>query len=595
MLPQIFSKKTKTKLSLEEKERIAVSSVKGKKAIFKNYIYSILTSTFTALSFIFAGKAIASFITDIYLPQIGESSIDLSVDSFHTIKLFLFLSIIFSIFALILPYIQNVSSRNMAVKEENYLRKKLLEHLFDLGPTGLPESKTGAMLSTIIDGSEKVSYYLQTFFGQVFASFSVPLIVVILISIFIDPISALVLLLCIPLVPLIVGLFQRAFRKVSSKSRNARVRLAGQYLEAIQGIVTLRLLNAHKIKEEELAEYGESNRKAIMDLLASNQLIIFVVDAVFSLFAVTMTTFLATYRLSSGSITFDSAIALILVSIIFMEPLDQAAAFFYVGMGGMASKRKIQEIFRMKTYKDSKNQKNINNTNVLLADNTIIKVDNLSFKYNENSHFNIIDNVSFEIKQGEKVAIVGSSGNGKSTLIKILKGYLLPNVGIANINNIILNKENIDIVRTQSAYVSQSTWLFNMSIEENLRLAAPNANETQIWKALEQAHIADEIRSLPENIKTIVGEQGISISGGQAQRLSLARAFLSDRPILILDEPTSQIDLISEEKILDSIRNIPSNKTLVMVTHRPNSLGSVDKIFRLEKGQIKVDSLGEDK
>ncbi len=598
MLPQIFSKKTKKeKLSEEDKIRIAVSSSKGKIHIVQNYILSSLGTICTALAFIFSGKTIGIYILNYYsnakdltLPTVflGNTSADASI------KIYLYLALVFSILALVLPLFQNLSARNLAVQEESWLRKKILSHLFDLGGMEIPENKTGAILSTIVDGSEKVSYYLQTFYGQVFASFSVPVFTVVLISVFIDPISGITLLLCIPLIPLIVGMAQKLFRKVSSKSRNARVRLAGQYLEAIQGIVTLRLLNAHKVKESELAEYGENNRKAIMSLLASNQLIIFVVDAVFSLFSVTITTFLATYRLYTGSIAIDSAIALILVSIVFMEPLDQAAAFFYVGMGGMASKRKIQEIFRMKTYKDLDHESNsymIYNIMYHKDDNKVVSVNNLSFKYNVFSNKNILDNLTFDVYKGEKIAIVGPSGNGKSTLIKILKGYLLPTQGSVIVKNIPLGLENIDIVRQNSAFVSQSTWLFNMSIKDNLLLSKPNASEEQIWDALEKAYIASEIKSLPMGLDTIVGEQGISISGGQAQRLSIARAFLSDRDILIFDEPTSQIDLISEKKILESIRNIPRDKTLIMVTHRPNNLGSVNRIFHIENAKLRIETV----
>ena len=189
--------------------------------------------------------------------------------------------------------------------------------------------------------------------------------------------------------------------------------------------------------------------------------------------------------------------------------------------------------------------------------------------------------VSFAINQGERVAIVGPSGQGKSTLLSLLKGDLRPQAG-----GVVVAGETGDGLRAASASVAQTTWLFSGTIADNLRIARADATEEQMWEALERAHVADEIRRFPLGLDTELGEQGLGISGGQAQRISLARAIVSGRRVVLLDEPTSHVDLASEREILAAITGLGREYTLVMVTHRTSSLRHMDRVLRVEHGEI---------
>ena len=195
--------------------------------------------------------------------------------------------------------------------------------------------------------------------------------------------------------------------------------------------------------------------------------------------------------------------------------------------------------------------------------------------------------VDLEVPAGRRLAVVGPSGAGKSTLLALLAGDLLPTSGTVSINGTRSSAATADEVRGASALVTQSTWLFTGTIADNLRLADPDATPERMWWALEAANLADEVRAMSQGLETAVGERGMSLSGGQAQRLSLARAFLADRPLLLLDEPTSQVDLASEAQIVEAIERLAEGRTVVTVSHRAGALTACDRVVTVENGGLR--------
>lgn len=199
----------------------------------------------------------------------------------------------------------------------------------------------------------------------------------------------------------------------------------------------------------------------------------------------------------------------------------------------------------------------------------------------------MLTDVDLEVPAGQRLAVVGPSGAGKSTLLALLAGDLLPTSGTVSINGTRSSVATADEVRGASALVTQSTWLFTGTIADNLRLADPDATPERMWWALEAANLADEVRAMPQGLETAVGERGMSLSGGQAQRLSLARAFLADRPLLLLDEPTSQVDLASEAQIVEAIERLAEGRTVVTVSHRAGALTACDRVVTVENGGLR--------
>ncbi|AOZ72214.1 hypothetical protein BK816_01990 [Boudabousia tangfeifanii] len=462
------------------------------------------------------------------------------------------------------------------------------------------EEREGATLNLLTDGLERYTLYRQTFLPQIFSALAIPLLVVLWVLVRYDWLSGLILALAIPLIPLLVGGFLKVMRKVSSASRKERNNLAGAYLDAIKGMETLQYLAASARVAQQLAERGERNRQAIMRLLAGNQLVLFVVDLSFSLFMVAGATGLAIWRYSGGHLSATHAVALVFLSIFLLEPMDQVGAFFYVAMGGIAAGRGLNR-FWLQAEDGATLQHGTAGAQALRqlsqgqqpsigpsvtsnaretretagAASASISGHQVSFAYPQSGP--VLNKLDFSVPPKSRIAVVGPSGAGKSTFLKLLSGQLSPSEGEISLQS---QSASAFALSQASAPVAQTTWLFATTIRQNLLLVAPQASEAELWSALEKVQLADEVKAFPSGLDTEIGEQGMGLSGGQAQRLSLARALLSGREILLLDEPTSAVDLVAEEQIRDVLAGI-SDRTMVMVTHRAGLLPGVDQVWEV--------------
>ena len=472
-------------------------------------------------------------------------------------------------------------ARFSAITEEAHLRRLTLAHLLGLGPARAADVRSGATASLLTDGAERVALYRQTFLAPTLAAAAAPLLVLIELAVVVDVVPALVLAAAVIMVPAFIVWCHSRLRASSSDSRRARMRLAAEYLDAIQGLRTLTLARAAERTSARLRLEGESNRRAVMGLLAGNQLVILLTDGLFSLFLITAAAGLALLRLSTGVIDVGDALAIVLTSYVLLEPLAHVGAFFYVGMGGMANQRAIRRILS-RPLPHSTTSPGARTSPAATAQSSIV-LDDVEATWGADP---VLEGVDLSVRRGESLAIVGPSGAGKSTLMAVLAGNLLPSSGSVRVEGTELSAVTQDEVRSASALVAQTTWLFTGTIADNLRLAQPYATPSQMWQALEVARLDKEVALMPEGLETQVGEAGLGLSGGQAQRLSLARAFLADRPVLLLDEPTSQVDLASEAAIVKSIEQLARGRTVVTISHRAGALTAVDRTVRVEAGAV---------
>ena len=472
-------------------------------------------------------------------------------------------------------------ARSSALTEETHLRRLTLAHLLGLGPARAADVRSGATASLLTDGAERVALYRQTFLAPTLAAAAAPLLVLIELATAVDVVPALVLGLTVVVVPAFIALAHSRLRASSSGSRQARTRLAAEYLDAIQGLRTLTLARAAERTSARLRLAGETNRRAVMGLLAGNQLVILLTDGLFSLFLITVAAGLALVRLSTGAIDVSDALAITLTSYVLLEPLDHVGAFFYVGMAGMANQRAIRRILSRPLPRSTARPGATVSTPT--AAQSSIVLDDVEAAWDADP---VLEGVNLSVRRGESLAVVGPSGAGKSTLMAVLAGDLLPSGGSVRVEGTELSAATQDEVRSASALVAQTTWLFTGTIADNLRLAQPYATPSQMWQALEVARLDKEVALMPEGLETQVGEAGLGLSGGQAQRLSLARAVLADRPVLLLDEPTSQVDLASEAAIVKSIEQLARGRTVVTISHRAGALTAVDRTVRVEAGAV---------
>ena len=472
-------------------------------------------------------------------------------------------------------------ARFSALTEEAHLRRLTLAHLLGLGPARAADVRSGATVSLLTDGAERVAHYRQTFLAPTLAAAAAPLLVLLELAALVDVVPALVLAAAVVVVPAFIAWCHSRLRASSSESRRARMRLAAEYLDAIQGLPTLTLARAAERTSARLRLEGESNRRAVMGLLAGNQLVILLTDGLFSLFLITVAVGLALVRLSTGAIDVSDALAIVLTSYVLLEPLDHVGAFFYVGMAGMANQRAIRRILSRPLPRSTARPRAAASSPA--AAQASIVLDDVEAAWDADP---VLEGVNLSVRRGESLAVVGPSGAGKSTLMAVLAGDLLPSGGSVRLEGTELSAATQDEVRSASALVAQTTWLFTGTIADNLRLAQPYATPSQMWQALEVARLDKEVALMPEGLETQVGEAGLGLSGGQAQRLSLARAFLADRPVLLLDEPTSQVDLASEAAIVESLEQLARGRTVVTISHRVGALTTADRTVRVEAGAV---------
>lgn len=480
-------------------------------------------------------------------------------------------------------------STRSQICEENHVRKTLLTQSFRAGPARMNQESAGKVVALATESAEKFTRYRQGFLPQVQGSFSAPVLIVVAMGIFVHPFLALLLVLCLPLAAGTVWLFQKLFRRSSAKSARARAALAANYLEVLQGLTTLQLLGAADRMGDKLETVGEENRRATMSLLRSNQVIIFVLDTVFSLFVITSVAALSMYLVSLGEMTLGKVVTALGLAMLLLEPIDHFGAFFYIAMGGRGAGRAISGFIHSRTSHSTASCEDVStirpgeaevmDEDVPVGDTEIpvVYLENVGVCYGSHE---VLQGVNLKVSSGERVAIVGDSGQGKTTLLNVMKGFLPPHEGRIEVAG-----KTADLAR-RSALVSQNTWLFTGTVRENLQMAAPQASDTELWNALRAAHLDAEIKQMPLGLDTVVGENGIGLSSGQKQRLSLARALGSGRKLLLLDEATSQVDLNSERKILEALQALGRDYTLIMVSHRGALTVLADRVLQVEHGKL---------
>lgn len=488
--------------------------------------------------------------------------------------------------AAILGFCAHIVGGVAALSEERSIRRRLLERIF--AAAFLPRSHSGEfaparLIQLMSDNAERATEYRQRFSGVAYAALATPFLILAGIAIFFDPVTGFIIMALCPIIPISFVAFLFLFRKTSARSRQERARLSGKYLDAIRNLVTIRLYGAGARIEQDLRTAGEKNRGAIMKLLAGNQLVIVVVDGVFSLVLIVCSVLVVIWRYQVGALDVGQSIAVVFLSVLLIEPLAHVAGFFYIGMGGKAALRAIGSYMSAEKTAERHDVADTGSDECALQSAHAISLRQLSYDYGDGL---VLDNINLDIDYGEKIGIVGRSGGGKSTLVSLIRGSLPLQSGTMCIDGHNAALMRAKDIRELSASVSQRTWMFTGTIADNLRLAKKDASDEEMWQALRGAHVAEEIERMPQGLETYIGEGAQLISGGQAQRISIARAILSGRKILLLDEPTSHVDMESESHIIDALGELGKEWTVLIVTHRHSLLAAVDKTYTMREGKL---------
>ncbi|MGO9875290.1 MAG: ABC transporter ATP-binding protein [Acidimicrobiia bacterium] len=477
-------------------------------------------------------------------------------------------------------WLRNRHAATSASAISETLRAQLWGRLVELGPGYLMRRRTGAVETAIVDGVERLGVYYGEFVPLAWASIVTIVALVVWVAV-LDPFAALVMLAAALVVPAAPVLTARAFGEAGQQFSASLSRLASEYLDAIQGMVTLKAFNASERWGHQLAERCEDVSADATSLGGlANMHIGFVSMGMAA--GTVLGVALATLRTTHHAVAGSGLIAILLLARECFRPLGELQAAFPSAYQAVAAANGVIELLDA-TPEVVEPARPVRIDRVTLCPS--VTFDNVRFAY-QADRTAALAGVSFEVAAGETVALVGSSGAGKSTLVSLLLRHFDPQSGVIRVGGHDLRELSVADTRSLVAVTFQDTYLFRRSVADNLLLACPDAGRDQIEAAARAANAHDFIVALPDGYDTVVGERGTRLSGGERQRLAIARALLADAPILVLDEPTSSVDAASEALITDAIERLTADRTTIIIAHRLSTVRRADRVIVLDRGQV---------
>jgi ATP-binding cassette subfamily C protein CydD len=475
-----------------------------------------------------------------------------------------------------LVWASEISAFKAAALVKTHLRQKLQQHLFALGPMGLPQQHSGEISNTLIEGIEALENYYARYLPTMALVALIPLSI--LVFIFpIDWISGLVLVVTAPLIPFFMILIGKGTERLNKQQWQKLARMSAHFLDMIQGITTLKLFDASKREAKAIGIISDDYRKATMKVLRiaflSSLALEFLATVSIALVAV-----LIGFRLYYGEMNFYYGFFALLLAPEFYLPLRNMGTHYHARLEAIGAAENIMEILETPQPPISATSQQFHNEAI------DITLKNIQFSYKDRGM--ALDDFSCHIANNQRTALVGYSGSGKSTIANLLLGFAQADKGNIFINKVPLTEINLVDWRQQIAWVSQRPHIFYGSIRENICVGMQNKSEAALHTAAKNAHIHEFILTLSEGYDTTIGERGAGLSGGQAQRIALARAFLKDAPFVILDEATANLDSESEQLIQKSINKLTKNKTVLIIAHRLSTIENADKILVMNEGKL---------
>jgi ATP-binding cassette subfamily C protein CydD len=532
-------------------------------------IIAVLSGLLAAFCIIAQAAALSRVINRVFLEK----------ETLLSVWPLLALFAVFSVLRAFLVWNEQSSADKIAAFVKMDLRSRINRHLLNSGPVYVRSQRSGEISNTLMNGVEALDAYFREFLPQIFLSALIPL--TILIFVFpIDLLTGLVFLLTAPLIPFFMKLIGAIAGALNQKQWKSLSRMSAHFLDVLQGLPTLKIFGRSKEQIKTIARISNEFRFATMKVLKVAFLSALVLEIVATI-SIAIVAVEVGLRLLYGLMDFGNALFLLILAPEFYLPIRLLGTRYHAGLEGVAAAERIFEILETPSPAP-----------VILKERcpdlsrAAIRCQDVRYAYDDGKR-PALNGISLEILPARKVALIGPSGAGKTTVSNLLLQFIYPDSGKISVNDDDLSNIDPDCWREQIAWVSQKPYLFHQSIGENIRLADSAVPMSRVIEAAKNANIHEFIESLPGGYDTIVGEQGARLSGGQAQRIALARAFLKDAPFLILDEPTANLDPRVEAQIRQSIEKLLAGRTVLLIAHRLNTVFNVDRIIVMAEGKIR--------
>ena len=463
-----------------------------------------------------------------------------------------------------------LASRTVKRKLRDLIYKKLLR----LGMSYREKVTTAEIVQESVEGVDQLESYFGQYVPQFFYAFIAPLTLFVIFAAAGSFRTGLVLLLCVPLIPGTIMMVQKIAKRILAKYWDQYTTLGSTFLENLQGMTTLKIYQADEFKHKQMNKESERFRVVTMKVLTMQLNSIIIMDLL-AYGGAAAGIVLATRSFAAGELNLAPCLFMILLSADFFLPMRKLGSYFHVAMNGMAASDRIFRFLETEEPPKKSAQFPEKGGSFLLK--------SVCFSYDGERE--VLNKVNMQIPQNSYTGIVGESGSGKSTIASILTGRNTIDSGTIMIGREHLTECSEESVMKGITYIGSQSYLFKGTVRDNLLMGDPEADDDRLWKVLGECRMDEFLRSR-EGLDTMLTENGQNLSGGQRQRIALARALLHDSPVYIFDEATSNIDVESEEIILNRIRALKGTKTIVMISHRLVNTRDADRIFVIDKGKV---------
>jgi ATP-binding cassette, subfamily C, bacterial CydCD len=475
-----------------------------------------------------------------------------------------------------LDYARTMVAHHTAARVQERLRQILYTQIASLGPAHFVRARTGDVMLSMVEGVQQLETYFGQYLPQLFVSAITPLLIFGFVA-FVDLPVALVLLVAAFVVLLAPALWHSKDRQASLARNRAYAAFGADFLDAVQGLATLKAFGQSGARARQLQHRAHELFRSTMWVLGSNTLARGITDTGIALGAAVALT-LGAWRVSTGEMSVPALLIILMLGVEVFRPLRELRILLHQGMLGLSAARGIFALLdAVPAVSDHAAGPEPADAGVAFED--------ITFAYpgaRRPAHVEL----SFDVRPGERVAIVGPSGSGKSTIARLLLRFHDPDRGRVTIGGRDLRQLSLEQVRSRVALVSQDTWLFHGTVEDNIRMGKPDASADELRAAARAANAEEFILRLPQSYDTVVGERGVRLSGGQRQRIAIARALLRDAPILVLDEALSSVDAESEALIQAALDLLMRGRTTLIFAHRLSSVIGADRILVLDQGRL---------